>query len=383
MTMFSWSARLSLWLALAALGPSGCGARTIHLDGKPSDGGSSNPNSTPDAIAPGVSIVIENEETAMRIAVDDARVYWLSRLPDNPSASRARFARVRSCQKSDCAATIVTYDELSADLGGGTFHYFQELAVHGGNVYWARSSGTADHSILSCPSAGCSGPPKTVVSNVRLTTMAVDETHVYWTFYVDGAIMRRSLTGADAPQAIALNESQPDQILVDATHVYWIANRGMAHAAVKRVAKQGGEPPVTLVMEQNQASSLALDSDFFYWANDYSVGAISRCPLSGCAGAPAMLIAGQAHPSALVTDGKSIFWMNWTGEPTGVQGRAAVLRCPVGACASALETLAIQTFASGGLSMAVDQSDVYWVAQGEDATNYGVFPHATIYRHAK
>jgi hypothetical protein len=213
--------------------------------------------------------------------------------------------------------------------------------------------------------------------------MAVDDTHVYWTSSLDTAIMRRSLTGAGAPQAIALNESRPNQVRVDATHVYWVANWGLPNAAVKRVVKQGDEPPVTLVMEQNQAFSLALDSDFFYWTNFYSVGTISRCPLSGCADAPTMLIADQARPSALITDGTSIFWMNVTGE-LGAQQRAAVMRCPVGSCASALETLAVQTFAAGGWSMAVDQSDVYWVAQGEDEpTGSFFFPHATIYRHAK
>jgi hypothetical protein len=78
--------------------------------------GSSNPSSIPGAIAPGVSIVIENQEMATRIAADAKRVYWLS--------SRSH---VRSCEKSNCARTIVTYEVSNAH----TRVAFSELAVQG------------------------------------------------------------------------------------------------------------------------------------------------------------------------------------------------------------------------------------------------------------
>jgi hypothetical protein len=358
-----------LVLSLAALLPAGCGGQVAHLDGTPSDGGSSNPNSSPDAIAPGVSIVIEDQETAIRIAVDETRLYWLSR------------SRVRSCKKGDCAATIVTYDE--ATVGSGSHREFYELAVGSDHVHWASLEG-AGVSILSCPSAGCSGAPRVVATDVGLTAIAVDETHVYWASLPVTAIMRRPLTGAGTSQVIAPTDTLAKPIVVDATHVYWIANAGLAHGAVKRVAKQGGEPPVTLVMEQNQASSLALDAEFFYWANSHYAGTISRCPLSGCVGAPTMIATGQTRPKAVVTDGRSIFWMNVTGDATAGETRAAVMRCPIEACASALETLAVQTFAQDGLSMVIDGSDIYWVAQGfEEGIRSEFFPHATIYRHSK
>jgi len=311
----------------------------------------------------------------MRIAVDEARVYWLSK-------SRS-FSYVRSCEKNNCARTIVTYDVSNADLSGGHALAFQELAVHGHHIYWTRYTSGTGHSILSCPSAGC----KRTGENDRHQRLSLDDGGRRNTRLLDDVSRGRDghaplADRRGASQALALNEVRPDRILVDATHLYWIGHWGLPNAEVRRVVKQGGEPPVSLVMGQNQAAMLALDSDFFHWANSYSVGTISRCPLSGCAGAAPMLIADQAHAGTLVTDGKSIFWTNITGASTGDQGRAAVLRCPVETCASATQTLAVQTFASDGLSMAIDQSDVYWVAQG-DRDPKGSFPHATIYRHAK
>lgn len=363
---------LLYWLSLspATLLLAACGARGVHLDGAATDAGA-NPNSSPDAITPGVSIVIEDQNTAVKVAVDDTRVYWLSRQPN---------ARVRSCKKGDCAATVVTYDAV--DLGG-PYRDFSELALYGDHVYWARLD-EKGVSILRCPSAGCDSAPQVVATDVGLTSIGVDESHVYWATLPVTAIVRRALTGAGASQTIAPNNALARPIAVDATHVYWIAGAGMANASVMRVAKEGNEPPVTLVTGQNQASWLALDAEFVYWTNSFSAGTISRCPLSGCVGAPTVIVAGQTNPTMLVTDGKSAFWMNVTGDKLAGETTATVMRCPIDACASALETLAVQTFAGDGLSMALDRTDVYWVAQGfEESFRSATFPRATIYRHPK
>jgi hypothetical protein len=64
--------------------------------------------------------------------------------------------------------------------------------------------------------------------------------------------------------------------------------------------------------------------------------------------------------------------------------RGAVRHCIIGQCAASLQTWATQTFAYDGMSMALDDSDLYWVAQGaEDPPNSRFYPQATIYRHPK
>jgi hypothetical protein len=97
-----------------------------------------------------------------------------------------------------------------------------------------------------------------------------------------------------------------------------------------------------------------------------------------------VLIADQNRPRALVVDGTSIFWMSLVNNLEPYLTRAAVLRCPVNGCSSAMETWAVQTFAPTGMAITADPSHVYWVAQGRDEPmNTGFYPQATIYRRAK
>ena len=373
-------------LPLATLLQLGCSGKPGSADDSRRPRGGPTPEVVPDTTAPGVSIVVEDEEMAIRIAVDDLRIYWMSMVPTPTSP----VSRVRSCQKVDCPSTIVTYEStFDATLSSLLQEENNALAVGGSNVAWTqpirlpiRVDPTV--TILSCPSAGCGEAPTVIASNVALTALAIDETHAYWTSHQDTAILRRSLTGTGTTEAIALNETEFGQLRVNDTHAYWISPLGRPNGVVKRVVKQGGQPVETLVTEQNQPSALALDSDFFYWSNSYSVGTISRCPLTGCAGAPTVIVVDQDRPSPIVTDGKSIFWTKVADAPSPNVMRVAVMRCPIDGCASGMETLATQTLPQMGMSMAIDDSDVYWVVPryrpGDGGGRQAI---STIYRHPK
>ena len=299
---------------------------------------------------------------------------------------------VRSCLKSDCRSTITTYDSATHAAGNDEIFGYVALAAAGDNVYWARndriqiaSGPTPPRTILTCPSAGCVGPPRVIASSVGFTSMAADEMHVYWTSPEDSAVFRLPVSKPGAPEKIASNETDPDQVVLSESHVYWIERAGAANSAIKRVLKQGGEPIETLAMAQNRATALGVDSEFVYWANAYSVGGIFRCKLSGCPSGPEVMVANQPWIRALAQDGRWIFWITPFGGGRDFDEHqvAAVKRCPIDGCASAVETLALQTFDPGGMSMAVDGTDLYWVAQGLSVPSAYTcrFPHATIYRH--
>jgi len=407
----------SAWFSRSAVAIFSIGCvRAVHLDGSSSDDGTWDPSTGRPGTAPGVSVVVEDQETTMRVAVDDTRVYWLSILWDFR-------ARVRSCLKADCRSTIVTYDESASGTPVSPSSAQYLLAVGGDNVYWTHPA-VSGVSILSCPSDGCDGAPKRIADKVDVRSMAVDETHLYWASWLDTAILRRPLTASGGTEAIALNQPYPGQIRVGATHAYWVS-----FGTVRRVAKQGGRAEeLAGNVSEDLEPPFALDSDFFYWANSGSPGtsvggggagggtggadggtggagaatggvggatggrggggvpsstSISRCPLTGCGDAPAVIIGEQDGVSGLVTDGTSIFWVNFRPDSNQLDDQqGAVMRCPIDGCASQKETLAVQTFDRTGLSMAVDSSDVYWVAQGAPST-LGIYPHATIYRHPK
>jgi hypothetical protein len=84
-----------------------------------------------------------------------------------------------------------------------------------------------------------------------------------------------------------------------------------------------------------------------------------------------------------VTDGKSIFWTAVVDVPTPDTVRAAVMRCPIDDCAAQTETLAVHTVPSTGTTMAVDATDVYWLAPQGVFSDGGYFVRSTIYRHPK
>jgi hypothetical protein len=383
----SFAARVRCALALA-MAMSGACVRDVDLDGEgaaTSDGGSNNPNSRPDAITDGVVIAIENQETTMRVAADDTHLYWLSTLAGGWSdGMKSRYARIRGCAKIDCRSTIVTYDEVATEPGGALPPVqFSALAADGANVYWAQTRLRERRAITTCPSSGCLGAPRVIAMDVDAMTLVVDTTHVYWTSERDTAVMRVAKSGG-TPEAIAVNEMRPGKLAVDDTHVYWIANSGAANASVKRVVKAGGESPVILAIEQNQAASIALDAKFVYWANAYSVGTIARCPLAGCVGAPETLATDQSDPNELLTDGRSLYWMTDVSAQNIEPILGTVVHCTIDDCKSTLETWAVQTFAYDGMSMALDESDLYWVAQGaEEGSGTRFYPQATIYRHPK
>jgi hypothetical protein len=372
----------SITVALAL----GCSARSVDLDG---DGGKPNVNSNPDAIAPSVAPFLEDRENATKVVVDEKRIYWLEALhPRCCNPGEQPSVAVRSCLKDDCRETITTYVSFPSDSNASFPRDFTELrdyaalAVAGGNVYWVVGEFLEpEWKIVTCPAGGCAGAPRVILTTPPFTSMAADESYVYWTSPRDSAVFRLPISGTGTPETIALNETSPDQLVVHGADAYWIERTGTPHGAIKRAPKQGGGPTVTLAMDQNLAMALNVDTEFVYWTNADFGGSIVRCSVSGCPTGPETMVVGQPSIRALAQDGKSIDWITPV-EMTAVAQRAAVKRCPIDGCASAVETLAVQIFYPGTLSMAVDGSDLYWPAQGlPDAPLSYIFPRATIYRY--
>jgi hypothetical protein len=344
-----------------------------------------NVDSKPDPNPPGVVTVVEDQESAMKIAIDENRLYWYESSSGAGVTKPTVFTRVRSCLKSDCRSTITTYRSVPFDGNRPDYSPVGSypLVAGGGNVAWVEYDAHSRSSILTCPSAGCVGGPRVLASPIEVTSLAVDESHVYWTSRLDTAVIRLPLSGTGAPQAIALNQIFPHQIALSGPHVYWIDAWGHPDASIKRVAKQGGEAELTLAKGQNQALALSVDSEFVYWANSLSAGSILRCPLSGCTGEPSVMVTRQNWPRSIAVDGKSLFWSTVNGAFVMGSLGASIMRCPIDGCESATETLAEQVFNSWGISMVVDETNLYWVAQGNPEPASDVYPHASIYRYMK
>jgi hypothetical protein len=358
-------------LALPAV-MTACGGRDVALD-QPME---------PDVIEPGVSVVAEDQLDAAEVVVDKDHLVWRGRSRVQDDAYQPSY--VRGCRKDDCLRTTVTYTFGEIFSIGAIF---ANVVVNDGIVYWSsREVSSTRRSIVSCPATGCIDSPRTVVSRMSFNSIAIDEKHIYWASGSDTAVLRHSLAGESKVEAVALNLSA-EHVIVGDTHVYWDELLTVASAPVRlirRAPKTGHELPHTLVEDQARGA-LAIDDKFIYWTTERAGGAIFRCPLSGCEGAPMLLIADQQMPTALVTDGSTMTWVNVVGPGRGSDVvRASVLHCAVEACAATLQTWSTQTFRPDGISLAADGSDVYWIAiRADEIDPAGAFFRGTIYRHAK
>jgi hypothetical protein len=213
-------------------------------------------------------------------------------------------------------------------------------------VWWISNIG----SIFTCPLAGCAIPKLVLLTKEgALTSIAVDVTYVYYTFfgtaanaYADGNVVRVEKTGAN-PTPLASNQHKPGGLIVDATDVYW--------------------------------------------SETENPGAVNRCAIAGCGGTPTPIATGHAMPSATAVDGATVYWNDqmtgeiWKHDATStapiLSGRGTVLSTALDATslyfaqfdaagkivrvsksgANVVELATSQTYPE---SVAIDDTRVYW-----------------------
>jgi hypothetical protein len=97
--------RTTTILLALSLGALACSANTVDLDAPMIEASDE----------PGVLGVVQ--ERVEKLRVDDERLYWIgTRLP---RADQANAWFLHSCQKRDCATTLVTYDAQAHGTQGG------------------------------------------------------------------------------------------------------------------------------------------------------------------------------------------------------------------------------------------------------------------------
>jgi hypothetical protein len=161
---------------------------------------------------------------------------------------------------------------------------------------------------------------------------------------------------------------------------------------------------VVLATAASGISSFAIDATSVYWTTSETTsglpppsnGTVSKCPLTGCAGAPTVLATGQDFPQDIVVTGSTLYWLDynapalvrcstdcsdnpttfntwseiWLGAFavndtqayfTGMNGAGLVQECPSSGCT------APTTFASGQADpndMVVGDANLYWLDFG-------------------
>jgi hypothetical protein len=147
---------------IAFFGLIGCTQQVVDLDREES--------LTPTSTADHDPAVVLKQEPAS-VWVDEQRVYWVS-----------AYGRIQSCRKTDCAHTLLDYND--------TDYEDARAVIAGGQVYW-----TAGGTIFSCAAEGCQPRPLVVTQDPALRPPA----------FADGSqsIGIRSSTSIAAPRLAA------------------------------------------------------------------------------------------------------------------------------------------------------------------------------------
>lgn len=203
------------------------------------------------------------------------------------------------------------------------------LALDDTSVYWAdRFGGT----VKSCARNGCDQGPTTLAEDqVEPFTVTTDATRVYWTNYAIGNLLTNVVacakTGCNGtPTELASGFFGPLGIAVDATAVYFSTyNTGAIYSCPLAGC---GTSPTVLASNETGAWSVAIDATNVYWAINAGTGFIRRCAKAGCGNAPVTLTGSQVNAQSLALENGRAVWAN--------DGDGFVNGCDLPSCAGGL-----------------------------------------------
>jgi hypothetical protein len=282
---------------------------------------------------PGLVTLASGQVCPWGMAIDATNVYWTT--CGDPTGG----AVMKVPKAGGQPMALATGDRLSG------------IAVDGTNVYWiAGSEDASTGAVMKVPVNGGlattltprPGPPAHI---------AVDDTSVYWTEMMEGAVMKVALGGGTP--ALVASANSPWAIAVDATSVYWLGN------GVMKAAKGGG-PAITLASPPPilPNAGIAVDGTNVYWSSGPpgASSGVSKVPLDG--GTPTLVAEVMSTvPGPIAVDDANIYYADGSG---------MVLKVP-------LAGGAVTTIASGQTNpdaIAVDATSVYWVDNGSTVMKF-------------
>lgn len=328
-----------LALSLAALS---CSARTLDLDAPAIEASNE----------PGVLGIVREE--IEKIAVDEQRLYWVGRLL-TPLANDDQPAWfLQSCQKRDCAGTLVTYGSQPQ-----LYERTSPFSVQGGQIYWYRW-GTRE--LVACPVAGCAGPPRTVASGLGFGVAEFGDGRFYFT-QSDGpnwnldSLWSITLERPEPQTVLASSRSTVFQIVVVDAYAYWIESSGQPKSALLRTRKDGTSGIETISDDVKLAWShdfdVTTDTTAIYWTENLLYGSINRCPLTGCTTTHDVVVTSLRVPQKLLIDGSELYYL-YEEQPF----QLALAHCSLPACAEP----ALLVEGLDKTSMATDDQYLYLAA---------------------
>lgn len=297
-----------------------CGSHAVDLEGERV------PQITA-SIEPGVVALIDEQVTSL--GVDDERLYWAGTWQEANIGTRGAL---RSCQKTSCANSLITYDARRVMYGLGFF-------LLRGEVFWLQTEDQRHATLHACSVAGCDYGSRSVTSFVlddpTVMIQGADAAYVSVAGYgdyggsdFDPAVYRISLgLGDTTPTVIDRPSGVVLALAVHDDYLYWLeAPQRVAtnqteyfsgQMLQRTLADGSGSPQLlanNLILEGGNAQRLIIDRDYAYWSENELYGSISRCPLRGCAdpSAPEAFLQPVRSPTTLWLDAGNLYWAHDT-----------------------------------------------------------------------
>jgi hypothetical protein len=315
--------RTPLLLASAAL-LAGCGS-----DGG-SDGGGAGTQ------AGRGTVLVENEELVLELAVDGEHVYWVS----NQLLQKLPVAGGTPIEVGGVSGETMALDATHAYFVGGIRGTVMKMPKEGGpmvtivtdekeptsvavdssGVYWGNWSSydtapVADGSIVRSDSDGANVTPL-AESLIYVRGIALDADNVYWVS-ADETLYRLPKTGGTSV-AIATGLYDPSGPVIDEDGIYVrVRNRPddpMGEDSIVRANRDGGDTEV-LVSERYGIGGIDVHAGFVYYTRsggfvscDRPSGVVRRVSTAG--GNPVDLAVEQSDPASLAVNQTGVYWTN-------------------------------------------------------------------------
>lgn len=300
----------------------------------------------------------------VRLALDDAYVYWTT-LP--VTANGGELARI---SKTGGAPERLA-DQLPKANGlvaNGDYLYVTSGQNFGDGVVARYAKADGGKLVLA---DGLSAP----------LGVAVDDAAVYWVDLGDGGIVEvtgrvvRAPKDGGAQSELARGLLAPTGVAVDDAGVYF-TTLGLSECdggpnqtgTVERVARDGGQH-VTLARDQDCPGPLVLHDSRVFWVNEsFGAGTVNVVEKTG--GPITVLAKDQPIPSGLTTDGTRVYWIN----STVLDG--TVLSCVVSECAATLAPLSSRELSP--IAIDNDGTSLFWADLGVPPRQAGSLHRAAL-----
>jgi hypothetical protein len=326
------------------------------------DGGDASSTGTDDgAIDGSASVTIaQNQAAPVALAVDANNVYWVN----------AGNGTVVYCPKAGCAGAPRSVTSFASDgANANSFRY--GITVDAANVYWFASADQgASELVMQCAIAGCNNAPTRLLSAKSISAIGVGPQSVF--IAATGAVADAGISGPGVSECaiggcaematLFASEPKIQSLTVHDGRVYWTAADPAVQNDIMACPTTGcaGSPAVLLAGPFPLAPGIAVGNGNVYalYASGQQELSLIACAVGGCARAPTPLatgISGGLTATPIGADTKEVFFTTYTS--AGTMTRASVSACGVGGCSDQPRT----AVAPQVDSFVVDDTGIYWV----------------------